>query len=347
MFTLREHRIFMNKREIVEQTLEALHQNTEFEAHFQYKIKFGDGGGIDGELYFREPTNLPRFQVEVKQELRQYQLPQLMTIAAKQEHFLLMAERIFPTLKKELRKNKINYIDGAGNLFIKADYYTIQIEGNKHIPLKKTVINKAFNKTGLKAVFYLLLHDEAINLPYRKLAEATGVALGNIKNIIEGLKEAGFILPINKTTNKLQNKKALLERWITAYGEILQPTLLLGTYRFWHKERFQDWPHLHIDQGSTVWGGEPGGDMLTNHLNPEILTVYTTQKTNLVTQWLLVPDDNGPIKIYRKFWKDDQYDPQRFAPPLLVYADLLLTNDPRCIETADRIYKEHLQHGFE
>jgi len=52
-------------------------------------------------------------------------------------------------------------------------------------------------KAGLKAVFYFLTTDEIINFPYRVMADMTGVALGNIKNIIDGLKEAGFILNVN------------------------------------------------------------------------------------------------------------------------------------------------------
>ncbi|GAC1600817.1 MAG: hypothetical protein NVS3B8_12880 [Chitinophagaceae bacterium] len=51
--------------------------------------------------------------------------------------------------------------------------------------------------------------------------------------------------------------------------------------------------------------------------------------------------------MYKKFWKDDFTDPEPFAPPLLIYADLLLTDDPRCRETAEMIYNQFLKHEFE
>ena len=90
-------------------------------------------------------------------------------------------------------------------------------------------------------------------MPHRKLAEVTGVALGNIKNVIEGLREAGFIIQINATTLKLQNKHALLDRWIAGYREILRPALQLGTYKFWDKNKTQNWQTLKVEVGEDMW----------------------------------------------------------------------------------------------
>lgn len=129
----------------------------------------------------------------------------------------VIAERIFPalkeTLQETLRENKIGYLDTAGNIYVNTPEQFVWLDGHKATETKKPVTNRAFTKTGLKAVFYLLLHQDKINL----LAKATNVALGNINNIITGLKEAGFILPINHKEVQLQNKKALLDRWIAGY----------------------------------------------------------------------------------------------------------------------------------
>lgn len=87
--------------------------------------------------------------------------------------------------------------------------------------------------------------------------------------------------------------------------------------------------------------------MLTNHLVPAGLTVYTHQNNELVTKWTLVPDEKGNVHVYEKFWKDEELDRHPYAPPLLVYADLMLTNDPRCQETAAMIYNKYLRDGLE
>jgi hypothetical protein len=341
LFTLRERLSFMNEKQIVARAIERLGTHTGLKARWVPRT-----GDLDGELDFHfTPKNLHVF-AEVKRELRQYQLPQIFEMAEKHHPFMVVAENIFPTIKELLRDKKIGYLDTAGNIFIHADDTFIWIDGNKPVEEKKPATNRAFTKTGLKTVFYLLLVEDAINMPYRKLAEATDVALGNIKNVMEGLKDAGFILRVNDTTLKLKNKKTLLERWITGYGETLRPALKIGTYKFLNKEKFQQWQDLPHEIGETIWGGEPAAEHLTNYLVPTDLTLYTNQKTKLVVEWKLIPDKNGNVHFYQKFWKNEKTDQEKYAPPLLVYADLLLTNDPRCQETAEMIYEKYLKNEF-
>ena len=336
----------MNENQIITTTLEQLAKNTKFIGQFQHHFKL-DKEGYDGELQFRTPKDLPAFNVDVKKEIRQYQIPNLLKRAEQNQPFMIMAETIFPLVKEELRANKINYVDAAGNIFIHFKDQMIWIDGNKPPAIKKTGTNRAFTKTGLKAVFYLLIHQNAINYPYRKLADVTGIAVGNVKNIIDGLREAGFILPIAKKNIALQNKRELLERWITAYGEILRPALYLEAYNFWDKNKFDNWQKLDFQKGITVWGGEPAGELLTDYLEPEILLLYTNEKTKLVRDWTLIPNEQGILRTYEKFWKDDEPDGHIYTPPLLVYADLMLTNDPRCNETAKIIYEKYLKNEFE
>ena len=235
----------------------------------------------------------------------------------------------------------IPYLDGAGNIFINTKGLFIWIDGQK-LPRTqlKPQTNRAFTRKGLEAVFYLLQNPGAINAPHRELAALTGTALGNITNVIGGLQEAGFILNLNGKTKMLQHKKELLHRWITGYQETLKPALYLGTYFMFNKTAWQD---LEL-AGDSVWGGEPAAEQMTDYLRAEKLTVYTTEeKSLLVRNWKLVPKETGNLKIYQKFWKETG----PLAPPLLVYADLVLTNDPRCLETAQRIYEQHLKDDFE
>lgn len=55
----------------------------------------------------------------------------------------------------------------------------------------------------------------------------------------------------------------------------------------------------------------------------------------------LVPDQDGNIQVYEKFWEQD--DQRDIAPDLLVYADLMNTQDKRCIETANIIFNERIK----
>ena len=332
----------MNEAELIYRALDRL----EVQTGMQGKWKPGHQD-IDGELDLYFTGNSLHTFVEIKKELRQYQLPQILEMAARYQPFMVVADRIFPTLKEALREHKIGYLDTAGNIFFRTNNNYIWIDGNKLQEEEKPVTNRAFTKTGLKTVFYLLLHADAINLPYRTLAQTTGVALGNINNIINGLKEAGFILQVDAKTLQLQNKKALLERWIAGYQETLKPALHVGNFRFFNKDKLDNW-HNNETTPDIVWGGEAAADIFTNYLYPQILTVYTQEKkAHLMTNWTLIPDEKGKLQVYDKFWKDAEWDNQKIAPPLLVYADLIITNDPRCIETAGMIYDKYLKNDFE
>ena len=54
----------------------------------------------------------------------------------------------------------------------------------------------------------------------------------------------------------------------------------------------------------------------------------------------LISDSKGDVVVYDVL--GEQYD-NKSTPPLLTYADLLLTNNKRCIETAQIIYEKHIK----
>lgn len=54
----------------------------------------------------------------------------------------------------------------------------------------------------------------------------------------------------------------------------------------------------------------------------------------------LKPNANGELLVYEKFWRGDS---GATTPPLLVYTDLILKDDKRCRETAQKIFDEYIQ----
>jgi hypothetical protein len=59
----------------------------------------------------------------------------------------------------------------------------------------------------------------------------------------------------------------------------------------------------------------------------------------------LVPDVNGNVKVYKKFWENEEMN-NNVVHPLLAYTDLINKGDRRCTETAEKIYDELLQNKF-
>jgi len=296
--------------------------------------------GIDGEFVLIYENQHIHFDAIVKKEFRTYQIEKIIDQAHRYQNPMVIAYTLYPALKEKLREHKINYLEANGNLFVKADHVFLFLDRDKKLPKTETTGNRAFTPTGLKVVFGFLRDKELINKPQRGIAKTIGVALGNIPKVIKGLQETGYLYKLNKKNYAINNREELLHKWIEEYKNTLQPTLKKGRFRL--KTTDKDWRDIQLQTPDTVWGGEPAGDLLTNYLRPEELTIYTKEtKKNLMIHYGLMPDEEGNIQVYEKFWKEE--DDNETAPDLLVYADLMNTQDKRCIETANMIYNERIK----
>lgn len=294
---------------------------------------------IDGEIKLTINNKTLHYFVEVKREVRPHQIDQLLKYQKQFTNVLLIAERIFPKVKAELRELNFPYLETNGNIFIKKDPFWLWIDTNRRTDTKKGTGNRAFTKTGLKVLFYLLLHKDNVNHPQRLIAEETGVALGNIPLIMNGLKETGYLIQRDRKTYIWERKEELIERWITEFEITLKPQLLMGKFHL-----PTPWQELELNEFEEAWGGEPAGDILTNYLRPEEYTLFTKKnRTDFIKNYRLRPGENGELELYEMFWGMNQKKQHHTAPPLLVYADLKLKNNKRCRETAEMIWNEHIR----
>lgn len=299
------------------------------------------GGRVD----FVFEKNHQEMTVEAKKELRNHHLGKLLDLQKEHGPLLVIAENIFPDLKNQLRQHVIGYIDAAGNAFIKTKNHFVFIEGKKKTADKAALKNKVFTKTGTKVIFQFLANPGLINATYREIAEQADVALDTVYKVIHGLKEQQFLLLLDKQKMKLTNTRSLLERWMITYEEKLKPGLFIGRFHFLKEEDRVNWKKLPLKERETLWGGEPAGGLITNYLKPAEFTIYTTEtKEKLIKKYKLIPDQNGNIRVYRKFWKSRTEINSITAPALLVYADLVNSGNPRCIETAKKIYEKELHY---
>lgn len=258
--------------------------------------------------------------------------------------FIVIADRIFPKIKEIFKHENINYLDSAGNIFLKDESLYILIENNKSSIVSDKTNNRAFSKTGLRLVFDFLQNENSINETYRSLANTHGISIGNINYIISNLKQLGYVIEVDKNHLKLIEKEKLFKRWITAYDEKLKPSLLIGKFRFLKENDFIHWQKIVLKDKISQWGAEPAAEQLTNHLKPAILTLYTEESPNdLIKNYRLVPDPKGDVEVYKKFWKYDETN-YNIVPPMLIYADLINTGNARNLETAEQIFKDVIKN---
>lgn len=292
------------------------------------------------------------FAVEAKNELRKenkgFLFARLEELKTKTKHpILIIAKYITSEVALELKENGINYLDVAGNCFIKFQGILLYFVGQKVHKKEKTNQAKAFQEAGIKIIFNLLNNPENLQLSYRELAELADVSIGSVSNVMNELEGQNFILK-TKLKRVLKNKTQLLERWVIAYQDVLRPRLVKKQMRFINPDAIQTWKELYLDnkEGITLWGAEPAAAILTNHLVPEKFSIYTTQSwQNMGQDMGLVPDANGKVEVLQVFWKQKEVlKDQNTVPPLLVYADLIGSGYSRNIETAQIILENELQH---
>jgi hypothetical protein len=258
---------------------------------------------------------------------------------------ILIAEYISKNATEELKERGFNYIDIAGNAFIKYNDLVVFIEGQKKAKKEKTNQSRAFQEAGLKILFYLLCKPEHLQDSYRKIAEKANVSIGSVSNVMAELEELNFLL---KTNNKrvLKNTNELLERWIVEFNAVLRPRIVRKRMRFVDPDGQRNWQQLDTqsNDGVILWGGEPGGALLTNNLRPEQFVIFTDlELSGLAKQFRLVPGENGEIEVLQKFWNNDLGN-DKIAPTLLIYADLINSGFGRNIETAKKILENELRY---
>ena len=331
--------------ELIDEAVKSLSKETGFRITWEQPGRQKDA---DGRLTVHYNHHNFTYYVHSQNEVRQYHARKILHLAANYNPLLVIAERILPPVKKIFQENGIDYLEINGNVHLQNTSFFIHIDTHVPVRIDRPVTNRAFTKTGLKAVFHFLNNKGSINDNFRKIAAETGIALGNIKYIIDGLTEAGYVLKVNKKDIKLKNPKALLERWVAGYRETLKPTLLKGTFHFSDKQLSQNWQMLNLEPLDAVWSGEPAGDLLTDYLGANFLQLYTSSPaSHIMQQWKLIPEKNGELEVYKQFWEKTTDVYTSTAPPLIVYTDLLITEDPRCLEAAELIYKKYLKDAFE
>ncbi len=258
------------------------------------------------------------------------------------ERPILVTQYVTPQVAERLREMDIPFIDTAGNAYVNEPPLFIFIKGNKPaLPVRTERPARAFQPTGLQVVFALLCNPGLEDAPFRKINRQAKVALGTVGWVMRDLREMGYLITMGKRGRQLIQKKELLMQWVTAYAEQLRPKLAAGRYQATDVDW---WRHATLHNYQAFWGGEIAAAILTGHLKPHIVTIYTKQPLGrLMVPHKIKKDDDGNIEILNVFWDFEFKLPHRdLVHPVLIYADLLATGDPRNIETAKIIYEREL-----
>lgn len=283
---------------------------------------------------------------------------------------ILIADYVNKNLAQRLKERGIQFIDTAGNAYIKELPVYIYVRGNDRQTNRLTVehrmndqlaaetgeyntermkpaTGRAFTPTGLKVVYAYLTEPEAIGAPYRYIAGKADVALGTVGLVVNDLKTRGLVLERGKKGKKKKEiiaYRKLLDLWTEAYVLNLRPKQVIT--ELYHEDPYW-WQDFEIRALNGQWGGETAAAKLTDNLRPTTTTIYLRGHiTPLVQQARLHQRKNATdikVEILRPFWPlEEVKDKAQTVNALLVYADLVNTADTRNIETAHLILERYI-----
>jgi hypothetical protein len=260
----------------------------------------------------------------------------------------LVADYVNPNMADRLRAHGICFIDTAGNAFIKTPFHHVLSKGNRKpkaldrpgTPRKQ----RGFTATGLKVTYALLCRPELVNEPYREIAAIAAVALGTVGKVIEDLLQAGLLIE-RDGERRLVRQEDLLATWVDRYPAALRHKLHLGYFQAARADWWADFP---IQEFGGLWGGEIAGAHYTQYLQPAVATIYLPkgELRNLIAQARLrkieLPTyEPGMVEVLTPFWTLEPTEAP-FVHPILAYADLIATDDPRNLEAARKLYDDRI-----
>lgn len=333
-------------------------------ANLRHRTEGGNGFRWDGELTLKTRHDSFSYVFEVKTNLRPQTIKHLLVEAdldrnqwGKTKKLLILADYVNPHLAHQLKEAGVNFIDTAGNLFLKWEpKLYLYVEGKKPPSFPTEKPTRLFQASGLTMLLGLLLGPESVNHPYRQLAELNGIALGTVGWVMRDLRQNGYLEPVGKDRVRLVRRNELLERWVQGYAHRLRPKALAGQFNALSKdldaalEAFQG----YAQEREIRWGltGGFGADELLHHYRGQALTIFVETwppASQVALEW--IPVEGGPITILKQFsprvfTKMQQPGHYPVVHPMLVYAELLYRGSDREVETARMIYKEFLESSL-
>lgn len=331
-------------RRVLDRALDAVRETPGLSARVVHRRSTaGKGHAV---LEVRTPDRKAyRFIAEIK-TVDRFQTPSQVKsqLAGLDEPPLLVAPYISRETAKRCRELQLAFMDTAGNAYLEHPGLFVWVAGQQRPAELKQTRFRALNPAGLRITFSLLCQPNLITANYREIARVANVALGSVGPAMKDLQVRGFIRRAGRGTPRLLDPRRLLEEWVTHYHTTLRAKL--------NPRRFDAIANsletAHLAKHKAYWGGEVAADKLTGMLKPAAFTIYAREPiAKLVAATRLRARPDGQVEVLDVFWNFPP-DPDRpdIAPPVLVYADLLGTQDGRNIEAAKLIYDEFIEHTF-
>jgi hypothetical protein len=245
---------------------------------------------------------------------------------------LLVYDHVPGNLGAQLRAQGTRYADADGNAWLQHPGILAGPATSNGPQLAELAVSSpAWHVQLLRLLFQLVLTPALAAYAVPRLAARTQLPVPVVRQVLRSLAAQGFWhdeAPLGVSPLLLPTPARY---WLAHYASTLRRRLNGQRYRTRCPTPLADWAQ-HSLPAECLWSGEVAAHLLLERsAAPTSLTLYSQlPRPQLVQQLGLVPSPKGPIEILNAFAPATCFAPAdpRCVPPLLVYADLLASQNP-------------------
>jgi hypothetical protein len=325
-----------------------------FVRELHYKpVPGGQDQGYDGEIDIQTPDGHFHLFVETKRSfltrsaINEFLVWIRHARAAEPDQVILLARHVPRPVAERLIEAKVNFADDVGNvhLALRDRYSWTSIGAPASQPTSE---RRAVSAAQLQLLFQFVTYPESVNWPVRRLEAAAGISKSKVAQARQQLLATGLI---TKKGNlyQLGSKELLTEHLSSGYAQVLRPKLSIGRFRFAEKTpelflaRLKNHTPPHVRYALT--GGQAANVLQRYYRGSDVSMFIDPAQRQTAQELRLLPDREGPATLLRAFGKAvfwEEHDGHMLASPWLVYAELLIFDDPRAHEAAREFRKQFL-----
>ncbi len=319
-------------------------------------VSRGRANQSEAEIRIKSPSGVASFTADVKKNyLDRSALAALVARGKRLERdrrppLLLLARYVPRVAGEDLVRSGICFADQSGNVNLRlGERYHAQVLGNRD--LGRAERKRRLSPGSVQMLFVALAKPELLQEPVRLLAENAGVGKSTAAAIRRQLLEERLVVLNSSGAYRIADEKAIRERFLLGYSQLLRPHLLLGRHRGPYKDgsSFVEALSRACSRGSStcaLTGGAGAYELDHFYRGEQTVAFVGGWYAGFAKELRLMPDTGGPITVLRPFGNLVVWSPPGRLPvahPWLIYAELLHDGEPRAIEAAEELRRNHLE----
>lgn len=308
--------------------------------------------GLDARLLLWTDSDRSEFLVELKRGQVGYSVAAQLTAQAGETEasWLLMAPAISGPLGDQLARSGIQFVDRAGNCFVRIGERMARIQGKRAPKVRRT---RGIRTAGYKVLFALLAEPGLLSQALRTIASEADASRQAVADMLERLVEEGFVVQGPRGRRWVAERRSeAIDLWVSGYKTLVRPSLDIGTYQLAKKEpKAMEAAIVRAltNRCEFRFGGTAGAFRLVGHYRGDRTLVHVANvPADLVSLLRAMPSQEGQLLLLHTPGPGALRGPvPDAAHPLLVYAELLADRDPRAVEAAKLVHDRYLEGSWD